>query len=79
LTDFSVANYGDEYTLPASDTSSATIGGTTGPISSFGNSIQQAIMVTDPGDAEMAVPSSLVDTDKDGDSNFSVTWQNPGP
>jgi hypothetical protein len=78
LTNFGAADYGDEYTLPA-DTSSATISGKTGSISSFGTSVQQTIMVSDPAGVEMAAPSALADNDTDGDSNFIVTYVSPGP
>jgi hypothetical protein len=55
------------------------VNGTTGGIASFGNNVQQAVMVTDPSGSEMAVPSSLADADSDAATSFSVTWKNMGP
>jgi Peptidase A4 family len=78
LTDFNVADYGEEFT-PFSGTASATVSGKTGAISSFGNDVQQAIMVSDPSGAEMSVPSGLLDSDNDPATSFSLTWKNLGP
>jgi hypothetical protein len=81
LSDFIQSNYGKDYTR-AAGTSYATVNGKTGPLGSFGSSVQQAIMVnftTCTVDCTlpplMAAPSSL---STDGTS-FNVTWLGSGP
>jgi len=54
--------------------STATIGGTTGTIGSFGTAVQQITMVTSSG-AVKAQPSAL----SSGGDSFSVTWKSSGP
>ena len=73
LADFGTVLYGTDNTSVAS-TCYATISGTTGPIGSFGSSVQSISMVSGSG-AIKAQPSSL---SSDGTS-FSVTWQSAGP
>ena len=79
LADFGTANYGADLTSVQS-TSYATVSSITGPIGSFGNNVQESIMVSEscagtPGCTVMAQPSSL---SSDG-SSFSVAWMNAGP
>jgi hypothetical protein len=54
--------------------STATIGGTTGTIGSFGTAVQQITMVTSSGTVK-AQPSAL----SSGGDSFSVTWKSAGP
>jgi Peptidase A4 family len=81
FSDFTKVKYGFDYTK-AAGTSYATVGGKSGPIGSFGSSVQQAIMVAYttctedcPPPTVMALPSSL---STDGTS-FNVTWASGGP
>jgi hypothetical protein len=78
LSDFGTAEYGEQFTKD-SDTASATVSGKTGPIASFGKSVQQAIMVSDPSGTYMAQPSNLTDTDGDSATSFTDSWSNVGP
>lgn len=73
LADFGTVSFGADTTGVAS-TCTATIGGITGAIGSFGSNAQSITMVTSQG-AVKATPSSL---STDGTS-FSVTWKSPGP
>ena len=74
LADFVNVDYGSHYT-GVLNTASATVGSATGPIGSFGNSVQQAIMVNAPSGANvMADPSPLLSS-----ASFSVAWGNAGP
>jgi hypothetical protein len=68
LSDFSTASFGLDNTGVGS-TNYATISGTTGPIGSFGSSVQEITMVSSSGGTE-AQPSAL---STDGTS-FSVAW-----
>jgi hypothetical protein len=76
LADFGVAEYGNHYTnVP--NTEYATVGGQTGALGSFGNNVQEAIMVNYPsGTTTMAQPSS---PPAYKGTSFTVTWENPGP
>lgn len=78
LSDFSAANYGEEFTS-VQNTAYATVSGVTQPLASFSN-YQEAIMVTDdpsgtPTMAEPSVPPGI----SDGGTSFSIDWYNPGP
>lgn len=73
LADFGSVSFGVDTTGVAS-TCTATVGGSTGAIASFGTGVQSISMVTSSG-ALKAQPSSL---STDGTS-FSVTWVSPGP
>jgi hypothetical protein len=68
LADFGTVDFGDDYT-GVSDTNWASDSGITGPISDFGSSVNEAVMVSTSGKDE-AVPSSL---SSDGTS-FTVKW-----
>lgn len=68
LANFGTAFYGQDYTGIAS-TEYATVSGSTGPISSFGSSIQEITMVSSSGSTQ-AQPSAIT---SDGTS-FSVAW-----
>jgi hypothetical protein len=74
------AEYGEDYTL-LENTASATVNGVTGAIASFGNNVQQAVMVNYPsGSTTMAAPTGLTDSDKnEGSTSFTVGWGNAGP
>lgn len=75
LPDFGLAKFGAKFTS-VSSTSVATVSGKTGAIRSFGDSVQQAIMVNYPsGTTVMAQPSALLN---DGTS-FTVNWNSAGP
>jgi hypothetical protein len=74
LSDFGVVGYGLQNTGVAK-TSYATVNGVMEPIGAFGKNLQQAIMVSDPGDVTMATPSALIDEG----TSFSVSWFNAGP
>jgi hypothetical protein len=80
LTNFGAAYYGDWFTNVA-NTSFATVRGQTGPIGSFGNSVQEVTLVSEgasggsPKGTLMAQPSLLTG----GGSSFSVNWLNSGP
>ena len=65
-----LANFGTVYFSSCS----ATVGGVTGAIGSFGSSVQSITMVTSSG-ATKAAPSDL---SRDG-SSFTVTWASSGP
>lgn len=71
-----LANFGTSYfgvdNTGVTSTNYATIGGVSGPISSFGSSVQEMTMVTSSGALE-AQPSAL---SADGTS-FSVAWVAP--
>ncbi len=73
LADFGTVNFGYDSTK-ISATCYATVGTTTGPIGSFGSSVQWIEMVSSSG-ALKAVPSSL---SSDGTS-FSIQWYSAGP
>ena len=73
LADFGTVSFGADTTGVAS-TCTATIGGVTGAIGSFGSSVQSISMVTSSA-ALKAQPSAL---STDGTS-FSVTWMSAGP
>jgi hypothetical protein len=73
LANFGTAYFGSDYTgVPY--TCSATIGGVSGPIGSFGSSVEQINMVTNRGVLKDST-SSL--SSPDGTS-FSVTWKSSG-
>jgi hypothetical protein len=73
LADFGTVAFGlDNTTDPG--TCDATIGGTTGPIGSFGTNVQEITMVTNSG-AQKALPSGLA---TDGTS-FTDAWVSSGP
>lgn len=75
LPDFGVAKFGGKFT-GVSSTSVATVSGKTGAIGSFGDSVQQAIMVNYPsGTTVMAQPSALLDAR----TSFTVNWNSAGP
>jgi hypothetical protein len=74
LADFGVVHLGDDYTS-VQNTSFATVGGSTGPINSFGSNVWTASMVNETTGAPMATPSALT---SDG-SSFLVTWYSVGP
>ncbi|HZW92377.1 MAG TPA: G1 family glutamic endopeptidase [Candidatus Eremiobacteraceae bacterium] len=69
LADFGIVDFGQDYT-DISSTNDATDSSITGPIGSFGNAVNEAIMVNGSTGADEAVPSSLT---TDG-SSFTVTW-----
>lgn len=83
LSDFGTADYGAaDAPIPNTVTASATVSGVTGALGSFGNSVQETIMVTDDrsGTPTMAQPSVLLAPVEDnGDTSFTVTWENIGP
>lgn len=82
LSDFFTADYGEaDAPISGTVTASATVSGVTGALGSFGNSVQEAVMVTDPsGTPTMAQPSGLLPPlDDNFDTSFTVTWENPGP
>lgn len=67
LTDFNAVRFGSDFTT-AENTNSATNSTTSGPIGSFGSSVQASVIVNNK--REQAVPSFL---SLDGTS-FAVTW-----
>jgi hypothetical protein len=69
LSDFGVVDFGDDYT-GVSGTNDATDSSTSGPITSFGSAVNEAIMINGSTGADEAVPSGL---SSDGTS-FTVTW-----
>jgi hypothetical protein len=69
LADFGTVDLGDDFT-GISGTNDATDSSVTGPINSFGTTVNEAIMVNGTSGADEAVPSSLT---SDG-SSFTVTW-----
>jgi len=69
LADFGTVDFGDDYT-GISSTNDATDSSITGPISSFGSAVNEAIMVNGSTSADEAVPPGLT---TDG-SSFTVTW-----
>ncbi len=73
LADFGTVNFGADTTGVAS-TCTATVGGVSGAIGSFGANVQSITMVTS-SNAVKAQPSAL---STDGTS-FSVTWKSAGP
>ncbi len=73
LADFGTVSFGADATGVAS-TCTATVGGVTGTIGSFGSGVQSISMVTSSG-ALKAQPSAL---STDGTS-FSVAWESAGP
>jgi hypothetical protein len=77
LADFGTVYFGQDYTTPAGvGDCSATVGGATGPIASFGTTEVEAItMVAKKGGRLKAQPSGL---SSDGTS-FSVRWFSTGP
>lgn len=75
LADFGTVYFGYDSTGAAS-TCYATIGGVTGPIGSFGSSVQKITMVSQSSTTTLkAQPSAL---SSDGTS-FTITWYNAGP
>jgi hypothetical protein len=83
LANFAFADYGYGFT-GVLNTAFATVSGVTGPLGSFGNSVQEVTMISegDPGGSPsgtvMAQPSSPLTNNANG-SSFSVTWENAGP
>jgi hypothetical protein len=76
LANFGTVVFGDESKMSGAAECTATIGGTTGTIGSFGASAWfETTMVTEKTDIPKAVPSALT---KSG-GGFSVTWENAGP
>lgn len=73
LADFGTVGFGNASTGLTS-TNTATVGGTTGSIGSFTNTVE-ITMVNNAGTANKAVPSAL---STDGLS-FNVTWKSTGP
>lgn len=69
LADFGIVDLGDDYT-DISSTNDATDSSITGPIGSFGSTVNEAIMVNGTTGANEAVPAAL---STDG-SSFTVTW-----
>jgi hypothetical protein len=69
LSDFGTVDFGDDYT-GVSGTNDATDSSVSGPISAFGGTVNEAIMVNGTTGADEAVPSAL---SSDGTS-FTVTW-----
>jgi hypothetical protein len=69
LADFGIVDLGDDYT-DITSTNDATDFSITGPIGSFGATVNEAIMVNGTTGANEAVPSALT-TDE---SSFTVTW-----
>ena len=69
LADFGTVDFGDDYT-GVSGTNDATDSTVTGPIGSFGSTVNEAVMVNGSTGANEAVPSGL---STDG-SSFTVTW-----
>jgi hypothetical protein len=74
LSDFGTVDFGD-YLTSVANTSYATVSGVTGPIGSFGSSIQEAVMVSDSGAETMAQPSPL----EGSGTSFSDVWYSQGP
>jgi hypothetical protein len=70
LSDFGTVDFGDDYT-GVSGTNDATDSSVSGPISDFGSTVNEAIMVNGSTGADEAVPSSL---SSDGTS-FTVAWK----
>lgn len=73
LADFGTVSFGTDTTGVAS-TCTATIGGVSGTIGSFGTSVQSITMVT----SSNAVKASTSAVSSDGTS-FAVTWVSSGP
>jgi hypothetical protein len=73
LANFGSVGYGGDFTA-VSWTNTATVGGTTGPIASFGAAVHSIIMLSQ-ANAVKAQPSGL---SPDGTS-FSITWASAGP
>lgn len=73
LADFGTVSFGADTTGVAS-TCTATVGGVSGAVGSFGSGVQSITMVTS-SNAIKASPSAL---SSDGTS-FSVTWKSAGP
>ena len=69
LADFGTVDFGDDYTGVA-DTNWASDSSVTGPISDFGSTVNESIMVNGSTGADEAVPSGL---STDG-SSFTVKW-----
>lgn len=69
LADFGIVDFGEDYT-GVSSTNYATDSGINGPISDYGSSVFESIMVNGTTGADEAVPSAL---STDG-SSFTVTW-----
>jgi hypothetical protein len=69
LADFGTVDFGDDYT-GVSGTNDATDSSTSGAISAFGSTVNEAIMVNGSTGADEAVPSAL---SSDGTS-FTVVW-----
>lgn len=80
LSDFGSASYGQSYApIPGFPTAYATVGGKSGPLGSFGSSIQEAIMVSYENPATyMATPTALAPAGTSATS-FTITWLNAGP
>lgn len=73
LADFGTVSFGADTTGVAS-TCTATVGGVSGVIGSFGSAVQSITMVT----SSSVVKASTSALSTDGTS-FSVTWQSSGP
>jgi len=74
LSDFNSVDFGSSFTGIA-NTSFATVSGTTQALGSFGSSIQEAVMVSDPAGVVKAQPSAI----EGSGTSFSVTWASEGP
>ena len=77
LADFGIVGFGREF-APVFDafTNSATVNGMTGPLGSFGTSVQQAVLVNYPsGTTVMAQPFGL----HDSGTSFLDAWYSAGP
>jgi len=74
LANFGTAYFGNDYTKVVPNTCDATINKVTGPISSFGSSVEQINMVTNRG---VLKDSTSALSTPDGTS-FSVTWKSSG-
>jgi hypothetical protein len=77
LSDFGIVDFGREF-APVFNafTNSATVSGMTGPLGSFGTSVQQAVLVNYPsGTTVMAQPFGL----HDSGTSFVDAWYSAGP
>jgi hypothetical protein len=76
-----LANFGTVYfgsdSTGVTSTCYATVNGVTGPIGSFGSSVQEITMVSQSSSTTIkAQPSSSLSSDK---TSFTITWYNAGP